>query len=189
MRNPAVRRATAARRSPAARRAPLWAWAMIAVGIALVVVAVLAARHPAAPASSLPTASATQTWSPVGVDPVAYAHALVVDTNAARAAAGFAPLTESACARTAAAGRAQALTGDRPLVHASLVPVMQACDPSGPAAENLSRAAADPQAVVDAWLASPGHRDNLLDPALARVGIACVPDAGRMLCSQVFLGP
>ncbi len=162
---------------------------MVATGVALVVVAVFLARHPATPASSLPTVSATQTWSPVGVDPVAYAETLVVETNAARTAAGFAPLVESECARTAAAAREQALTGDRPLVHASLVPVMDACDPSGPVAENLSRAAADPKAVVDAWLASPGHRDNLLDPTLARVGIACVPDAGRMLCSQVFLGP
>ena len=66
---------------------------------------------------------------------------------------------------------------------------MKACDPSGPAAENLSRAAAGPQAVVDPWLASPGHRANLLDPTLSHVGVACMLDADCMLCLQVLLGP
>jgi len=113
----------------------------------------------------------------------------VADTNVARAADGLQPLGPSECARSAAAVRAQALTGGRELTHASLTPVIEACGPSGPAAENLSRAAADPQAVVDAWLASPGHRANLLDPTLTEVGVSCVLDADRMLCSQVFLGP
>ena len=84
---------------------------------------------------------------------------------------------------------AQALSGGRDLTHASLSPVIKACAPSTSAAENLSRAAADPQAVVDAWLGSPGHRANLLDPALTETGVACLLDADRMLCAQVFLGP
>lgn len=162
---------------------------MIAAGIVLAVVAVVVALHPATGPTRQATDAATPSWSPTDADPVAYAQALVVDTNVARATAGFPPLSLSECARAAAADRAQALTGGRELKHASLVPVMQACDPSGPAAENLSRAAAGPQAVVDAWLASPGHRANLLDPTLTRVGVACVLDTDRMLCSQVFLGP
>ena len=56
------------------------------------------------------------------------------------------------------------------------------------AAENLSRAAADPDAVVTAWMGSPGHRANLLDPQLNAMGVGCVPDAEAMLCSQIFLG-
>ena len=92
------------------------------------------------------------------------------------------------CALCSGCSRAGA---DRwPRAHArELTPVIEACGLSGPAAENLSRAAADPQAVVDAWLASPGHRANLLDPTLTEVGVSCVLDADRMLCSQVFLGP
>ncbi|PVU83413.1 hypothetical protein DDP54_10855 [Cellulomonas sp. WB94] len=136
-----------------------------------------------------PTVAATPSWSAAGADPIAYAQELVTDTNTARAAEGLLPLELSECARSAAADRADALTGGRELTHASLVPVMEACDPAGPAAENLSRAAAGPQAVVDAWLASPGHRANLLDPTLTRVGVACVLDQTRMLCSQLFLGP
>jgi uncharacterized protein YkwD len=36
---------------------------------------------------------------------------------------------------------------------------------------------------------SPGHRSNLLDPELSDVGVGCLRDGARMLCSQVFLGP
>lgn len=181
--------AAAASPAPASRHAPVWAWAAIAVGIVLAAVALVVALHPAPGPTRQPTGAATPTWSAAGADPIAYAQELVADTNTARDAARLQPLSVSECARAAAADRAQALTGGRELTHASLVPVMEACDPSGPAAENLSRAAAGPQAVVDAWLASPGHRANLLDPTLAQVGIACVLDSDRMLCSQVFLGP
>ena len=38
-------------------------------------------------------------------------------------------------------------------------------------------------------MSSPGHRSNLLDPALTQIGVACLPDRGRILCSEVFLGP
>ncbi len=162
---------------------------MIAAGAVLAVAAVVVALHQATGPTRQPTGAATQSWSPVDADPLTYAQALVADTNTARATAGFPPLGVSECARAAAAVRAQALTGDRELTHASLVPVMETCEPSGSAAENLSRAAVGPDAVVDAWLASPGHRANLLDPTLTEVGVACLLDADRMLCSQVFLGP
>jgi len=44
-------------------------------------------------------------------------------------------------------------------------------------------------AVIDAWMHSPGHRSNLLDPTLTEIGVGCVRDGRSMLCSQVFLGP
>jgi uncharacterized protein YkwD len=162
---------------------------MFAAGVVLSVVGAVVALHQATGPTRQPTGAATQSWSPVDADPLAYAQALVADTNTARATAGFPPLGVSECARVAAAVRAQALTGDRKLTHASLVPVMEACQPSGSAAENLSRAAVGPRGVVDAWLASAGHRANRLDPTLTLVGVACVLDTDQMLCSQVFLGP
>ena len=42
------------------------------------------------------------------------------------------------------------------------------------AGENLARDFADPQAVVDAWLASPTHRENLLNANYDDIGIAVV---------------
>ncbi|QAY63352.1 CAP domain-containing protein [Xylanimonas allomyrinae] len=138
-------------------------------------------------------APAPATAPPTPADPVAYASALVQATNEARAAERLPALRTSSCATDQARQRLGPLLGGRKLTHASLVPVTHACaPPSGMSAENLSRAAASPGAVVDAWLASPGHRANLLDPDLTEVGVACTADGDRadapMLCSQVFLG-
>lgn len=136
-----------------------------------------------------PTPTTTEPWSADDADPVAYAAELVVETNAARADEGLAALTVSDCAATEASARAEELTGGEELEHATLAPVIEACAPASTAAENLARAAATPHDVVDAWLASPGHRANLLDPDLDQVGIGCLLDGAEMLCSQVFLGP
>ena len=124
--------------------------------------------------------------------PAEYADRLLADTQVVRDEAGLRRLAESDCAAEAALSRATALVG-APLEHAPLDDVVTACRPAGgTAAENLSRAAAEPEAVVDAWMASHGHRANLLDPALTSVGVACVADtsegAGGVVCAQVFLG-
>jgi len=66
--------------------------------------------------------------------------------------------------------------------------VIADCAAGTMAAENLSRAAASPTAVIDAWM-PPGHRSHLLDPSLTEIGVGCVLDGTSMLYSQVFLGP
>jgi hypothetical protein len=42
------------------------------------------------------------------------------------------------------------------------------------AGENLARDFANPEAVVAAWMASPTHRDNLLNPKYREIGVAVV---------------
>lgn len=121
------------------------------------------------------------------VGTASYATELVVRTNAVRAAEMLPALAVSTCAATAAERRAQALVGSG-LEHAPLDGVAQGCDVGSVSGENLSRASATPTDVVGAWLGSPGHRANLLDPTYTQVGVACVEDDGAMLCSQVFLG-
>jgi len=122
-------------------------------------------------------------------EPVDYAAQIVRQTNDVRRARNLPQVRVSGCAGDAAIRRASDLTGQVELAHASLSGVIAECAPSTTAAENLSRAAASPTAVVGAWMRSPGHRSNLLDPALTEVGVGCLPDGARMLCSQVFLGP
>ena len=85
--------------------------------------------------------------------------------------------------------RASALIGKTELTHAPLGGVISKCASGNTAAENLSKAAATPAAVIDAWMGSPGHRSNLLDPTLTQIGVGCALDSQSMLCSQVFLGP
>ena len=125
-------------------------------------------------------------------DPAVYADAIVAASNRARADRDLRPLAPSTCAAEQALARAKALVGVD-LEHADLKPVISACSPpSGLAAENLSRAAAAPEAVVAAWLDSPGHANNLLSPQLTQLGVACVPTEvegkPQMLCAQAFLG-
>ncbi|HET7474716.1 MAG TPA: CAP domain-containing protein, partial [Dermatophilaceae bacterium] len=93
------------------------------------------------------------------------------------------------CAAAAARARAAQLVGTATLTHLPLAGVIARCPPAGTAAENLSRASVSPREVIDAWLGSPGHRANLLDPELKEIGVGCVVDDAAMLCSQIFLGP
>ncbi len=127
--------------------------------------------------------------APTTLDPDSYATELVELTNETRAEEGLEDLELSRCAREAALERAAALVGDEELVHAPLTPVIDACAPLTTAAENLVNSTAAPIDVVEAWLGSPGHRGNIVDPDLTEIGIGCVPDGQKLLCSQVFLGP
>jgi len=164
-------------------RRGLAGWVLVAAGLVLAVAAVLVAVRP----WSEPVPSA-EPWSAEGADPLAYASGLVAETNAVRAQDGLPALAVSGCATAQALERAAALAGGKALEHAPLAPAIEACAPSGMAAENLARAAAAPRDVVVAWLDSSGHRANLLDPGLEQVGVGCLLDGDRMLCSQVFLG-
>ena len=42
----------------------------------------------------------------------------------------------------------------------------------GPAAENVAAGQPNTQAVFDAWMKSPGHRKNMLDPTFEHYGLA-----------------
>lgn len=42
----------------------------------------------------------------------------------------------------------------------------------GPAAENVASGQRDTRAVFDAWMKSPGHRKNMLDPEFSHYGLA-----------------
>ena len=125
--------------------------------------------------------------APEESDPAAYATALESGVNDARAAEGLSELTHSDCAVDAAAARAADLVGNPDLPHAPMDAVLQECGVVV-AGENLSRATLPADAVVDAWLGSPGHRSNILDAQYTASGVACVPDGDALVCSHVLLG-
>ncbi|QHT56876.1 CAP domain-containing protein [Cellulomonas sp. H30R-01] len=177
-----------------------WGWVLVALGLLLAVVTVVSwfATRPGDGATGKPTMSTAPAAPPVSADPRApwsadeepgsYAQRLLAGTNVARVDEGLPVLVWSECAAEQGLARATALVGADELTHAPMDDVMATCAVPV-AAENLSRGAAPAQDVVDAWLASPGHRANLLDPDLASVGIACAREADDSLtCSQVFLG-
>lgn len=120
-------------------------------------------------------------------DPTSYAEQLTEATNDARTAEGLDELTRSACLEEAARERAAALVGEA-LAHEPLGGVVDECAPGSRAAENLVNSGARPDAVVDAWMDSSGHRNNIVDPRLREIGVGCVTGPDGYVCAQLFLG-
>ena len=100
-------------------------------------------------------------------------------TNAERAAAGLAPLTASPQLSDAARAYAGILAGGDCFAH-TCGPVPGLADRGERAGytgwtslgENLAAGQPSPEEVVREWMASPGHRANILDPAFAEIGVA-----------------
>lgn len=106
--------------------------------------------------------------------------ALLVDTNAQRAQAGLSPLTLNSTLSVAAANKAADMFAKNYWAHNS---------PTGStpwdfitgagyhytvAGENLAKNFSNSQGVVDAWMASPSHRANVLKSSYRDVGFAVV---------------
>lgn len=54
------------------------------------------------------------------------------------------------------------------------------------AGENIAKGYATPEAVVEGWMNSPGHRANILNLSFTHIGVGYVAE-GRY-CTQMFIG-
>jgi uncharacterized protein YkwD len=126
---------------------------------------------------------------PAPIDPQALQ--VLQETNAARAAAGCAPLLLMPLETTVADRHADEMAATGTMSHTGP-------DGSTPrsrlaavgvrpmrTAENVALGY-DAATVVDAWLASPGHRANILDCGLVYVGIAERQSGDGRFWTQVF---
>ncbi|MBI4883513.1 MAG: CAP domain-containing protein [Actinobacteria bacterium] len=99
-------------------------------------------------------------------------------TNFHRAQASLAPLTVSATLNAAAVGHSTSQASIMRMTHDS-------ADGAGPGTrmtnagyvwrtwgENVAYGQSDCATVIAAWMASPGHRANILNPAFTEIGIA-----------------
>lgn len=109
--------------------------------------------------------------------------ALIAAVNAARAGEGLPPLALNGRLTAAACRQAQDLAGRalhdvEALSHKGrdgstlAVRLQEAGYAYRTAAENLAAGVADPQETLRLWLASAGHRRNLLNPAVREAGAA-----------------
>ena len=57
--------------------------------------------------------------------------------------------------------------------HQQLTPILRACSATL-VAENMARGNVSENRIVDMWMASPGHRANILNPALTKIGVGAV---------------
>ena len=69
--------------------------------------------------------------------------------------------------------------------HRNMTYILNDCSATR-AAENLARGYTTADATVAAWMASPGHRANVLDPKLNRVGVAAVYARGQWIVVADF---
>lgn len=117
--------------------------------------------------------------------------AILAETNRRRERHGLRPLEPSTCATDFAAEHSSWMAEAAQLAHADLDALRAQCGAPA-AAENIAAvegADLDPQSVVQAWMDSPGHRANILDPTLTHLGVGVAHDAtaGRWYTTQDFL--
>ena len=150
-----------------------------------------APAHSAASSSSpapKPAPAPKASPAPEAAGPEGQVLALV---NVERAAAGCDPL--SADAALAAVARAHSADmrdrdyfshtdpdGLDPFQRAAAAGVDDAM------AENIAQGQPDARAVMADWMASPGHRQNILDCALSRLGVGVAEGAGGPWWTQLF---
>lgn len=136
-------------------------------------------------------ASAADTARPaVGVVNAAYdqssARQVILNkTNAARVAAGLAPVSGDASLDAVAQSCSQTQAANNAMAHCT---GFQNKYPGGwtSAAENVAMGQSV-EAVVDAWLNSPGHRANILRPDATHLGIGyALSSSGRPFYTQNF---
>lgn len=108
-------------------------------------------------------------------------------TNAQRANAGLPPLTIEAHLVQEAQNYAQVLASGSCFDH-TCGPIPDLTGRANQAGytgwvtigENIARGYPTPQAVVDGWMASPGHRANILNPDYTEIGVGEASGSGPM---------
>ena len=148
------------------------------------------AREDAAPAAGGETEPAPVARAAVPADPSAETAVLTL-VNEARADAGCDPVTaDPALAAVARAHSADMRDRDY-FSHTSpegLSPFDRA-EQAGvdySRAENIAFGQADAAAVMEAWLKSPGHRANILDCDLTKLGVGVAEGTGGPWWTQLF---
>ena len=153
-----------------------------AVGAARVLDVVDLAPSTLPPTTLPPTTGAPDTGAVASDDAAAF----VAELDALRAARGLAPLVRSADLDVMARGWAERMAVDRHLRHSELIHDVVA-GPFTTAGENVGYGP-DVAVIFDALVASPGHLDNMVNPAFTRVGIGVVRVGDVLWTAHLFAG-
>lgn len=106
--------------------------------------------------------------------------------NAERTRRGRPALAGHSCLDVYAERLAAALAREQRLRHSNLSVVLRACK-LRTVGENVAYGYPNGRSVTQGWMASPGHRANILNAAFRGVGIGAVQDgAGRWWVAQVL---
>ncbi|KAA1420757.1 CAP domain-containing protein [Mumia zhuanghuii] len=141
----------------------------------------------APPASTVATTTSAATKAAsVPPGPRRYERRVVRHTNRVRRAHHLRALSRSTCLDRYAQRSANRIARSGRLTHQDLTPVLSRCG-GWKVGENIAYGYRWPLWVVRAWMDSPGHRANILEPRYRRIGVGVRADGrGTVWVSQVF---
>jgi uncharacterized protein YkwD len=109
-------------------------------------------------------------------------------TNDRRQAHGVKPLKAAKCPDHFAETWTRHMARTHDFEHQDPGPML-ACPHTRTAGENIAYGYETPRALVSGWMHSEGHRENILNPAFHRIGVAGWRDTdGRTYATQDFVG-
>jgi uncharacterized protein YkwD len=147
---------------------------MSACGVVSVAVAIMLAV--AVPSTAL-TASDT------------YENRVIYQTNNYRVKYGKVAVRSQWCVDKYAEAHARWMAAHQSLTHQSMSRVLRGCNLSR-VGENIGRNYSTPLSLILAWLASTGHRANLLNYRFRYIGVGAYQDSrGKWWVAQVFGTP
>lgn len=107
-------------------------------------------------------------------------------TNAVRLDHELKKLRKRSCVDKFANRQAKRMAAEDEMFHQDLSPVLEKCGLSL-AGENVAKGFTQAGTLLKAWLASPGHRANILEPRYRLLGVgARKSDNGVWYVAQVF---
>jgi uncharacterized protein YkwD len=124
------------------------------------------------------TAAPAQAYTPSPTTVAAFEARVIYQINVQRVRSARVRLVATYCPDRYAEAWAAYLARTGRFYHQSLTPIMTGCRATR-AAENLARGYPTADRTVAAWMASPGHRANILDARLTRIGVAAVYARGQ----------
>jgi len=136
-------------------------------------------------------APSAQAYTPSPATVAAYEHGVIYWVNANRTKYGRAKLrsgTVAVCPDRYANGWSSYLARTGYFYHRDMHVILSGCHATV-AAENLARGFTSGKTTVNAWMHSPGHKANIMDRRLTRIGVAAVYAHGRWTVTANFTRP
>jgi uncharacterized protein YkwD len=117
-----------------------------------------------------------------------FANSAFKATNAKRTDAGLRPLARNACLQKFANSQARKMATRGAIFHQQLGPIQNECN-VGYVGENVAYGYPTGPQVVAGWMASPGHRSNILSTHYTLMAIGAAKNGSTWYVAQVFGRP
>jgi uncharacterized protein YkwD len=118
----------------------------------------------------------------------AYEARVIYRINVVRKSYHKGKLAPAACPDRYAEAWSRHLASTGRFYHRQMLPFLRGCKAQR-VAENLARGNVSADRIVAAWMKSPGHRANVLDGRLTRIGVGAIYSRGQWTVTANFSRP